>query len=366
VTLPMVFPTIRTLEDLGPSRRTPTSALAHFAPGGSRDPATARSDPHRGRNPSPVGALTPSTLPSPMPARPALVLLAGLGISVWGVAACAPPDVPPVLGATVEGEEWNPEGPGTTLEAGVSLDPGNSTLTTLLSRPAPDTATVRRTLEYMSGPWTTGGEPRTPRDLIEAAWRVDRAVEALPTLEDWRPLIRAELLAKAGDTTRVRLALEEVDRDSGYLERWGWRFEVEALEQAGDLARARDAAESVAQGDASPATVTFAWFRAGELALAAGDTAAALDPLGWALAAGPGNASARSAARRLADLPRPPDREQDLAIARALLAAGDWQAAADQLTALLRDGEGPGGRPGPDPPGPGKGALRTPPLRPGP
>jgi soluble lytic murein transglycosylase len=276
-----------------------------------------------------------------MPGRLALILLAGFGIMLWGVAACSPPDVPPALGAIVAGDTEDLTSPVATLEPETSDDPDSRSLGSLLSRPAPDTATVRRTLEYMERAVDDWRQASDAADVIEAAWRVDRALEALPTLEDWRSLIRAELLAKAGDTTGVRVALGEVDADSGFLERWGWRFQVEALEEAGDLARARSATESVALGDASPATVTFAWFRAGELALAAGDTAAALDRLGWALDAGPGNASARSAARRLADLPRPPDRDKDLTIARALLAAGAWQDAADHLTTLLRDGEGP-------------------------
>jgi soluble lytic murein transglycosylase len=276
-----------------------------------------------------------------MPGRPSLALLAGSGLVVWGAAACSPPDVPPVLGASVV--EWvqGAPDPAPALEAEAVVDPGATSLTALLARAAPDTATARRTLEHLERAMGDWREASDPADLIDAAWRVDRALEALPTLEDWRPLIRAELLAKAGDTTGVRTALEQVDPESGFLERWGWRFGVEALEEAGDLARARSAAEAVALGDAQAAMATLAWFRSGELALAAGDTAAALERLGWALAAGPGNTSARSAALRLADLPRPPDRDQDLAIARALVTAGEWRKAADGLTTLLRDGEGP-------------------------
>jgi soluble lytic murein transglycosylase len=274
-----------------------------------------------------------------MPGPRTLALLTGT-LVVWGAAGCSPPDVPPVLGATVVDWMQGTPAPAPALETEAALDPGPSSLAALLARAAPDTATARRTLEYLERAMADWRESSDPADLMDAAWRVDRALEALPTLEDWRPLLRAELLAKAGDTTAVRTALEQVDPESGFLERWGWRFRVDALEEAGDLARARSAAEAVALGDGQAGMAPRAWFRSGELALAAGDTAAALDRLGWALAAGPGNASARSAAVRLADLPRPPEREQELAIARALLAAGEWQKAADGLTALLGESDG--------------------------
>jgi len=75
-----------------------------------------------------------------------------------------------------------------------------------LELPAADSATEARALDELDeglSLWR-GGDRRAGAD------QVDRALALLPTLADWRPLIRAELLAADGDTAGVRLALEEV------------------------------------------------------------------------------------------------------------------------------------------------------------
>ena len=206
-----------------------------------------------------------------------------------------------------------------------------------LELPAADSATEARALDELDeglSLWR-GGDRRAGAD------QVDRALALLPTLADWRPLIRAELLAADGDTAGVRLALEEVDRaGAGELRAlWGWSFRVEALESVGDSVKARRVAldEAAVLDAVHPEQAARARVRGGRLALALGDTTTAREHLTRALMGGePEGPAARDAARRLDRLPgeiRDPETLEQLAL--ALAADGAWAEARSHLETLL-------------------------------
>ncbi len=202
----------------------------------------------------------------------------------------------------------------------------------LLSLEVPDSARVEEALEELE----EGLELWRDGDEVRGARMVDDALARLPTTADWRPLIRAELLAPAGDTAGVRAALEELDPGTNFRSRWGWEFLVEAHEEAGDTTGARAAAEAAARDRATPDDGGAGWLRAGRLALADADTAGAIRHLEEAIGgAGPETASARRAARILDDLTVPADLAHRRDVGLALLAAGDWSRAHRHLASVL-------------------------------
>ncbi|MEX0935577.1 MAG: transglycosylase SLT domain-containing protein, partial [Gemmatimonadota bacterium] len=182
-----------------------------------------------------------------------------------------------------------------------------------------------------------------PPSRVAGADLVDTALAQLPGLADWRPLVRAELLAPTGDTAAVRIALAQIDPEGEYWSRWGWSFLVDAHEEAGSPERAhvlaREAARTMQRADRAAG----AWLRAGQLALEVGDTASAREDLRTALDTGPQNPAARAAAGILDRLPPDPD-DDDLLLGEALLASRLWERAMDRLLPLLAAGAIPGGR----------------------
>lgn len=115
---------------------------------------------------------------------------------------------------------------------------------------------------------------RQAREWDRAAAALDSAVTLLPTLEDWRPLLLAEVFAEAGDTARTHRLLSELDPRTGLAERWGWSLLSRARMEAGDREGARRAAEQRAESTAGEESAR-AWLRVGRLALTGGDTARA-------------------------------------------------------------------------------------------
>jgi soluble lytic murein transglycosylase len=167
-----------------------------------------------------------------------------------------------------------------------------------------------------------------------AAERVDAQLARLPALADWRPLLRAELLAPSGDTAGVRLALEALDPDTPLGARWGWSFLVEAHVAAGDTAGARVSAVRIARSARTPEEAAAPWAEAGRLALATRDTLGAREALLSAIRSDPDGEAARTAARFLDRIHRG-DAEEELLVGRALLAAGEWNAAHQRLASLV-------------------------------
>jgi tetratricopeptide (TPR) repeat protein len=211
-------------------------------------------------------------------------------------------------------------------------------LTDLLEVAPPDSATEEEAIELLREgvlEWRDGDERA-------GAALVDEALALLPALQDWRPLIRAELLAPAGDTVAVHDALEElarVDPGSDLLSRWGWRFMAEAHEAAGNPGRARQVARVAALEGALPSVLADQWLMAGRMALASGDSIGAREDLWQAVRRGPGYSGAQAAARLLdpITLQLVPAEEAELGL--VLHAAGAWEATRARLSVGL---QGPG------------------------
>ncbi len=165
----------------------------------------------------------------------------------------------------------------------------------------------------------------------EGAELADDALALLPTMADWRPLLRAELLAAAGDTAGVRRALDELDPDSEFRRRWGWKLLVDAFEEADDPTGGRGVALRFARSATIAEEAGAGWLRASRLALADGDSVEARELLGRVLATDAGDGSVRSAARLLDDLAEPGGKDLDLLLGRALLAGASWQRAHHRL-----------------------------------
>lgn len=207
----------------------------------------------------------------------------------------------------------------------------------LLARPARDTAAARAALDDLDDGldlWRQG-------DHGAGARQVDEALGRLPALADWRPLIRAELLAAGGDTTGVRVALEELDPAGTLYRRWGWEYAVDAFIEADDELgawnQARLGAQTLEPGEESGA----AWLRAGRLSLSLGDTARARGELIRALASGsPGGSAGREAGESLhrLELEDGATLELRVDVVRALLAAGAWDSARGRGESLIRSG----------------------------
>lgn len=201
-----------------------------------------------------------------------------------------------------------------------------------LARPTPSlelqTPALDR-LETAVRAWTEG-------DWLPAAALADSVVALFPTLEDWRPLIYAELLAPTGDTARVSSTLRLLDREGDLWARWGWVALVDALEEAGDLEAARSAARAQAGAETDADRAATAWLRAGQLALEAADSVGARADLWAALEHERAGQAAREAARLLDRLPGSAgDDDTQIRLGRALLASGAWEPAYTRLRPYL-------------------------------
>ncbi|MEX2529138.1 MAG: lytic transglycosylase domain-containing protein [Gemmatimonadota bacterium] len=203
-----------------------------------------------------------------------------------------------------------------------------------LSLPVPDSSEVEAALDSLDGAleeWSDGNH-------LAGAERADLALATLPALSDWRPLIRAELLAPTGDTAAVRAALEAIDPSTDLRSRWGWAFLVDAYEEADDEPGAWRAAEEAAQAPWIGTSESAAWFRAGRLALASGDSIGAEAALNRSIrVGGESDSDARRAALLLDDLSDPEHRDDRLSLGRLLLAVGSWERAQRRLAPLLED-----------------------------
>ncbi|MEX1256494.1 MAG: transglycosylase SLT domain-containing protein [Gemmatimonadota bacterium] len=188
------------------------------------------------------------------------------------------------------------------------------------------TAFVR--LEEAITEWVEG-------DKLRGALQVDSILALFPTLRDWRPLVRAELLAPTGDTAAVRRSLEGLDPDTDYASRWGWRVRAESLIEAGDTAAAREVARAQAGMETDASRVAELWLFAGRLGLETGDSAAAREDLWRVLSLGERGAAAQSAARILDRNRAPLPPADELLLGRSLLAGGTWEGAHRRLASFL-------------------------------
>jgi Zn-dependent protease/CBS domain-containing protein/tetratricopeptide (TPR) repeat protein len=130
---------------------------------------------------------------------------------------------------------------------------------------------------------TARNERLPPASRKAATDSVNLILSRLGVVEDWRPLVRAELLAPLGDTMGVRLALAGLEPHDPLVMRWGWLDRVRAHRAAGDTVGARRAAEREGWRRGETAAAAPVWAEAGRLALALGDTAGARVAFGRAL-----------------------------------------------------------------------------------
>jgi soluble lytic murein transglycosylase-like protein len=207
-----------------------------------------------------------------------------------------------------------------------------------LARSGPPAEREAAILEALRGALDTARDARASGAArAGAASRVDVLLQELAVVEDWRPLLRAELLAPLGDTAGVDRALENLDPATRLHERWGWAFRVDAREAARDSVGARRVAEQEALQATTPERAAAAWARAGQLALASRDTAGAREALLRSLDAGPEASGAQAAARILDRIPSGSAAESRR-IGYALLAAGAFEPAHRRLAPLVGDG----------------------------
>jgi hypothetical protein len=206
---------------------------------------------------------------------------------------------------------------------------------------APQQADLLEAVRIAFEAQSKGSSPR------ETAERIDALLEEAPTLSDWRPLIRAELLARIPDPEGVERARQALDPRTPLDIRWGWRFMVESLLLAGDTAGAISAARASMEGGGDDSAPLAAQAEAGRLALLQGDTLLAhslLESVMEREAGGPAGALASSvqmAARLLHPLPGEGSQAQARALGAALHAGGDWASAVARLRPLMGVGWDP-------------------------
>jgi soluble lytic murein transglycosylase len=261
-----------------------------------------------------LGAAGPSVA-----ARRVVAMVLGVGL---GSGACAPP------AASAEPE---PEPAPVATEA----FPGEQAVDPIRRWLAADPVSLERQEEILDSLRSAIAEFRAERHAI-AAHRADSLLALLPTLEDWRPLIRAELLAPSGDTAGVRSALRALDPGTPLEARWGWSFLVEAHAAAGDSVGAYRTALRHARSARTPRAGAAPWLEAGRLALAMRDTIGARAAFLAALHADPDAPTARSAAQVL-DGFHAGSLDERLMVGRALLAAGQWSRALALLAGVVED-----------------------------
>ncbi len=267
-----------------------------------------------------------------LPSGRGLFRLSALAVVVLLVWSCAPP----AESATIDAGEYR-----ATPASAHSAEGPDDPIASLLHETPVDRELEEELLDELRD---AIGLVRDDQS-VGAVNRADALMARIPTLADWRPLIRAELMAMAGDTAGVRSALADLDPDTGFLERWGWEFHVDALLSAGDSARAVSVARATgaefATATRTAGAGSAARNRAGTIALALGDTAAAIDVLTRAFEAGPGHPAARSAARSLESIDgkSPDDRslQERLDLGRALLASEHWDRAEALVGPLVDD-----------------------------
>jgi tetratricopeptide (TPR) repeat protein len=253
-------------------------------------------------------------------------VLVGIAAVAAGASGCAAPAESADLEAAPPGSE--------AVAPDLTPDP----VALYLARPAPAAEQEAQLLEALRVAVDDARNDRASSELRRSgALRVDAILGELAVLEDWRPLIVAELLAPLGDTARVDAALGELDPATGIGARWGWAFRVAAYEVAGDTAGALRVAEEEADRTLTLRAGAPARARAGQLALVLGDTARARGSFQLALEAGPGNEGAQAAARSL-DRIHTGTRDESARIGETLLEGGAWEAAVRRLTPLLAPG----------------------------
>ena len=200
-----------------------------------------------------------------------------------------------------------------------------------LSRPAMDAVAEAALLERLE----EAVEDVRAGEAPERAALVASILEDLATLEDWSPLLRAEVHSRAADPAGTRQALGGLAPVPDLDSRWGRRILIYAHERAEDLDGAREVAVDGVRASPEASVQARLWLQAGQLSLAAGDTAQTKEDLWEALALGDRYGGARDAAELLDEIEGELDEEENLVLGRALLAAGEWEEAIRRLESHL-------------------------------
>ena len=200
-----------------------------------------------------------------------------------------------------------------------------------LSRPALDAGAETALLEQLEEAVEDVREGEAPERAALAA----SILEDLAPIEDWSPLLRAEVHSRAADPAGTRQALGDLAPVPDLDSRWGRRILIDAHERAEDLDGAREVAVDGVRAGPEASVQARLWLQAGQLSLSAGDTAQTREDLWEALALGDRYSGARDAAALLDEIEGELDEERNLALGRALLAAGEWEEAVRRLESHL-------------------------------
>ncbi len=149
--------------------------------------------------------------------------------------------------------------------------------------------------------------------------------------DDWLTILRADALARAGDTAAVRLSVEE--QEDGILGLRAWRARVAAARNAGDAPGARALANEARDWARTDGTTAEFFVAAARAALDMGDTLDARAALRAAIDRDPAGAHGRAAAALLAEGEMAPD--DHLAMARVLVEQGLQEDALPHFEAWL-------------------------------
>ncbi len=203
----------------------------------------------------------------------------------------------------------------------------------VLALPAPSAQEEDEGIEALREARDQGGAGRT-QEALEA---LDSALELLPTLEDWAPLLRAQIFSSAGDVERTEDALSELPPGSDLHRRWGHELRVTAAEDADDPDRALRIAREWADAEESGSRRARATIRMGEILEELGRNDEARDAYLAALEEAPGSSAGLDAARAAHELGglQADDAER---VGRALLDHRDWRRGRARIDPLLREG----------------------------
>jgi soluble lytic murein transglycosylase len=206
-----------------------------------------------------------------------------------------------------------------------------------LDRPVPAAAARTQVADALRRGLSEGRAGRV--EVAELSFQL--AERAWPGIADWTALFRAEAVAMAGDTARLRRLVAELGED--LRADWSWELLSRARLRAGDTLGAAQAAEAGSREARLPARRSGAWARLGELRLARGDTARAVAAYREAATLAPRTQGGKTALDALAALPfaRTAD---GILVGRGLLERGELPRGIELLTAYVEAAAAPGAR----------------------
>ncbi|MEJ2678601.1 MAG: tetratricopeptide repeat protein, partial [Gemmatimonadota bacterium] len=173
-------------------------------------------------------------------------------------------------------------------------------------------------------------------DAPQALAAYQESLHLLPQIADWIHMFCASAAAAEGDTALVREHLEAAGEP--LATRRGWKTAARALAETGDTAGAIRLATGAGKRLAGAGERAATWTFAGQLELAAGDTAAARASFTRALSVSPGSVAAVDAARALSGLDLSPD--EALRVGRIYYRHGNMERAARGYEQYLASSQG--------------------------